>query len=208
VLAHARSSRKLHAQFMEPIGGSAEALQKFMQQELRVMTPIIKRTGIKIECDCPAGQRRACRARSLSTRWANSMRRPVPISAAMPASPALHPLQATLLDNRTVAESVRRRTRNRGACPAWGMRMLAHPALSAGRALRNVGGTNTLSRACASHGGFCASPRDTAAGRPALQCRIALPLNSPFAPMSAGPALFGSSTGSAAATGQMAAALS
>jgi hypothetical protein len=34
---------------MEPIGGTPEQLQKFMQQELKVMTPIIKRTGIKIE---------------------------------------------------------------------------------------------------------------------------------------------------------------
>ena len=34
---------------MEPIGGSAQDLQRFMQQELRVMTPIIQRTGISIE---------------------------------------------------------------------------------------------------------------------------------------------------------------
>ena len=49
VLAMPEVREKLHAQFMEPIGGSAESLQKFMQQELRVMTPIIKRTGITIE---------------------------------------------------------------------------------------------------------------------------------------------------------------
>lgn len=30
-------------------GGSEQDLQKFMQQELRVMTPIIKRTGISVE---------------------------------------------------------------------------------------------------------------------------------------------------------------
>jgi hypothetical protein len=40
---------KLHAQYMEPIGGSIQELQQFMQQELRVMTPVIKRTGIKIQ---------------------------------------------------------------------------------------------------------------------------------------------------------------
>ncbi|MBN9428961.1 MAG: tripartite tricarboxylate transporter substrate binding protein [Burkholderiales bacterium] len=40
---------KLHGQFMEPIGGSVEDLQKFMQQELRVMTPIIKRSGATID---------------------------------------------------------------------------------------------------------------------------------------------------------------
>jgi tripartite-type tricarboxylate transporter receptor subunit TctC len=49
VLAMPEVREKLHAQFMEPIGGSSESLQKFMQQELRVMTPIIKRTGITIE---------------------------------------------------------------------------------------------------------------------------------------------------------------
>ena len=37
------------SQYMEPIGGSAQDLQNFMQQELRVMTPIIKRTGLSIE---------------------------------------------------------------------------------------------------------------------------------------------------------------
>ncbi len=36
---------KLALQFMEPVGGSAEDLQKFLQQELRMMTPIIKRSG-------------------------------------------------------------------------------------------------------------------------------------------------------------------
>ena len=40
---------KLHAQFMEPIGGSPQNLASFMQTELRVMTPIIKRTGIKVD---------------------------------------------------------------------------------------------------------------------------------------------------------------
>ena len=41
--------QKLNAQYMEPIGGSPADLQKFMQQELRVMTPVIKRTGITIK---------------------------------------------------------------------------------------------------------------------------------------------------------------
>jgi tripartite-type tricarboxylate transporter receptor subunit TctC len=49
VLAMPDVKQKLHTQYMEPIGGSPQDLQKFMQKELRVMTPIIKRTGIKIE---------------------------------------------------------------------------------------------------------------------------------------------------------------
>jgi tripartite-type tricarboxylate transporter receptor subunit TctC len=49
VLAMPEVKEKLHAQFMEPIGGSPQDLQRFMQQELRVMTPVIKRTGITIE---------------------------------------------------------------------------------------------------------------------------------------------------------------
>ena len=49
VLAMPEVREKLYSQYMEPIGGTPEQLQKFMQQELRVMTPIIKRTGIKIE---------------------------------------------------------------------------------------------------------------------------------------------------------------
>lgn len=49
VLAMPDVKAKLHAQYMEPIGGSEQDLQRFMQQELRVMTPIIKRTGISIE---------------------------------------------------------------------------------------------------------------------------------------------------------------
>jgi tripartite-type tricarboxylate transporter receptor subunit TctC len=49
VLAMPEVKEKLHAQYMEPIGGSEQDLQKFMQQELRVMTPIIKRTGITVE---------------------------------------------------------------------------------------------------------------------------------------------------------------
>ena len=49
VLAMPDIREKLHSQYMEPIGGSPQDLQKFMQQELRVMTPIIKRTGTTIE---------------------------------------------------------------------------------------------------------------------------------------------------------------
>lgn len=49
VLAMPDVKEKLHSQYMEPIGGSPQDLQRFMQQELRVMTPVIKRTGIKID---------------------------------------------------------------------------------------------------------------------------------------------------------------
>jgi tripartite-type tricarboxylate transporter receptor subunit TctC len=49
VLAMPETKEKLYAQYMEPIGGSVQQLQQFMQKELRVMTPVIKRTGIKIE---------------------------------------------------------------------------------------------------------------------------------------------------------------
>ncbi|MCY7319732.1 MAG: tripartite tricarboxylate transporter substrate binding protein [Ramlibacter sp.] len=49
VLAMPDVKEKLNAQYMEPIGGSPQDLQRFMQQELKVMTPVIKRTGIKVE---------------------------------------------------------------------------------------------------------------------------------------------------------------
>lgn len=49
VLAMPEVKEKLNAQYMEPIGGSPQDLAKFMQQELRVMTPVIKRTGIAME---------------------------------------------------------------------------------------------------------------------------------------------------------------
>ena len=49
VLAMPEVKAKLHAQYMEPVGGSVQDLQNFMQQELRVMTPIIKRTGLRID---------------------------------------------------------------------------------------------------------------------------------------------------------------
>ena len=40
---------KLATMYMEPVGGSPEDLRKFMQKELRVMTPIIKRSGATVE---------------------------------------------------------------------------------------------------------------------------------------------------------------
>ncbi|WP_298924250.1 tripartite tricarboxylate transporter substrate binding protein [uncultured Ramlibacter sp.] len=49
VLAMPKVKDKLHAQYMEPIGGSVQDLQRFMQQELKVMTPVIKRTGVTME---------------------------------------------------------------------------------------------------------------------------------------------------------------
>jgi len=49
VLAMPEVKEKLHAQYMEPIGGSVQDLQNFMQKELRVMTPVIKRTGLRID---------------------------------------------------------------------------------------------------------------------------------------------------------------
>ena len=49
VLSMPEFKEKLHAQYMEPIGGSPQDLRRFMEQELRVMTPIIKRTGISID---------------------------------------------------------------------------------------------------------------------------------------------------------------
>jgi tripartite-type tricarboxylate transporter receptor subunit TctC len=41
--------QKMHAQYMEPIGGSPEDLRAFMERELRTMGPVIKRLGMKIE---------------------------------------------------------------------------------------------------------------------------------------------------------------
>ncbi len=45
-LAAPEVRKRLHSQFMEPIGGTPGALRDFMQQELRVMTPVIRRTGV------------------------------------------------------------------------------------------------------------------------------------------------------------------
>jgi len=49
ILAMPDVKEKLNAAFMEPIGGSTQELANFMQTELRVMTPVIKRTGIKVD---------------------------------------------------------------------------------------------------------------------------------------------------------------
>jgi tripartite-type tricarboxylate transporter receptor subunit TctC len=49
VLAMPDVKAKLHAQYMEPIGGSPADLGNFMQKELQVMTPVIKRTGIRVD---------------------------------------------------------------------------------------------------------------------------------------------------------------
>ena len=49
VLAMPDVKEKLYGQYMEPIGGTESELKSFMLQELRVMTPVIKRTGITIE---------------------------------------------------------------------------------------------------------------------------------------------------------------
>jgi tripartite-type tricarboxylate transporter receptor subunit TctC len=49
VLALPDVKEKLFLQYMEPIGGTELDLKKFMAQELQVMTPVIKRTGLSIE---------------------------------------------------------------------------------------------------------------------------------------------------------------
>jgi tripartite-type tricarboxylate transporter receptor subunit TctC len=49
VLAMPDVREKMFASFMEPIGGSPQDLANFMQTELRVMTPVIKRTGITVD---------------------------------------------------------------------------------------------------------------------------------------------------------------
>lgn len=49
VLAMPEVKQRLHAQFMEPIGGTPDDLAKFMQAELREMKPVIERTGIKVD---------------------------------------------------------------------------------------------------------------------------------------------------------------
>ncbi|MCO5107252.1 MAG: tripartite tricarboxylate transporter substrate binding protein [Burkholderiaceae bacterium] len=49
VLAMPEVREKLHAQYMEPIGGSIEDLRKFMLKEREVMTPVIRRSGATID---------------------------------------------------------------------------------------------------------------------------------------------------------------
>ena len=48
-LASPEVKEKLATMYMEPVGGSPADLSKFMQKELRVMTPIIKRSGATVE---------------------------------------------------------------------------------------------------------------------------------------------------------------
>jgi len=48
-LAQPDIKEKLFSQYMEPVGGTPADLQKFLRQELTVMTPIIKRSGASIE---------------------------------------------------------------------------------------------------------------------------------------------------------------
>ena len=49
ILAMPDVKEKLYGQYMEPIGGTESELKSFMLQELRVMSPVIKRTGITID---------------------------------------------------------------------------------------------------------------------------------------------------------------
>jgi tripartite-type tricarboxylate transporter receptor subunit TctC len=49
ILAMPDVKEKLNSYYMEPIGGSTQDLANFMQTELRVMTPVIKRTGVKVD---------------------------------------------------------------------------------------------------------------------------------------------------------------
>jgi tripartite-type tricarboxylate transporter receptor subunit TctC len=49
ILAMPDVKEKLYGQYMEPIGGTESELKSFMLQELRVMTPVIKRTGVSID---------------------------------------------------------------------------------------------------------------------------------------------------------------
>jgi tripartite-type tricarboxylate transporter receptor subunit TctC len=48
-LAQPDVREKLASQYMEPVGGTPEDLRKFMQHELAVMTPVIKRSGATAE---------------------------------------------------------------------------------------------------------------------------------------------------------------
>jgi tripartite-type tricarboxylate transporter receptor subunit TctC len=41
--------QKMHAQYMEPFGGTPEELHRFMEKELHTMAPVIKRLNIKAE---------------------------------------------------------------------------------------------------------------------------------------------------------------
>ena len=41
--------QKMHAQYMEPIGGSPQDLHRFMEKELKTMGPVIRRLNINVE---------------------------------------------------------------------------------------------------------------------------------------------------------------
>jgi tripartite-type tricarboxylate transporter receptor subunit TctC len=41
--------QKMHSQYMEPIGGSPQDLQRFTQKELKTMAPVIRRMGAKLK---------------------------------------------------------------------------------------------------------------------------------------------------------------
>lgn len=49
LLAMSDVREQLYAQYIASVGGLGQDLQAFMQQELRVMSPVIKRAGIKIK---------------------------------------------------------------------------------------------------------------------------------------------------------------
>lgn len=49
VLTQPEMRERMHAQFMEPAGGTPEQLARFMQDELRIWTPIIRRSGATID---------------------------------------------------------------------------------------------------------------------------------------------------------------
>jgi len=49
VLAQPEMRERMHTQFMEPAGGTSEQLARFMQDELRIWTPIIRRSGASID---------------------------------------------------------------------------------------------------------------------------------------------------------------
>ncbi len=48
-LATPEVRQRMHSQFMEPIGGTPAELKTFMEQELRVMRPVIERIGVKAD---------------------------------------------------------------------------------------------------------------------------------------------------------------
>ena len=40
---------RMHSQYMDPLGGSADQLARFMRDELKIWTPIIARSGATID---------------------------------------------------------------------------------------------------------------------------------------------------------------